>query len=288
MKDVRIEKISDMAAALAFITAEQRDPARATHDLGTDPDRVARALASTGQWPDNLRVVREHGRVVGAVLTETRPREHRVVVHGPWATDEAWPRVARPLLDAALAGLAEGTDVELSADLANERLASLAIEAGFSPGEPTHEYTVTRAIARDWTEGTDTTRARRATASDLDLVHDLHDSEFPATYATAAHLVEDPALFTVVVERAGTPIGYASGHVEADGSGHLDFMAVDPSARGVGDGHVLLAAVVREIFAEATLDELRLAVEARRTPAITFYSSRGFVRSATFRPYRRP
>ena len=139
-------------------------------------------------------------------------------------------------------------------------------------------YSVHRSAAAEWFEATDTTRARRATATDQEFVADLHAIEFPATYATAQRLIHDPDLFTYVVEREGAPIGYASGHVAEDGSGHLDFMAVAPDARGVGDGSVLLAATVAAIFGEAELDELRLAVEEHRKPAIRFYEKHGFTR----------
>jgi len=139
-------------------------------------------------------------------------------------------------------------------------------------------YSLTRTVAVDRLEGTDTTRARRAVSADQDFVADLHALEFAATYATAQHLIHDPGLFTYVVERDGAPIGYASGHVAEDGRGHLDFMAVAPDARGVGDGRVLLAATVAAIFGEADLDELRLSVEEHRKPAIRFYEKHGFTR----------
>lgn len=161
-------------------------------------------------------------------------------------------------------------------------LADQPAAPGMAATQIVYEYSISRETARGWIGSTDTTRARAAVASDLSYVHELHDSEFPATYATAAQLISDPRLFTFVVERDGAPIGYASGHVDADGTGHLDFMAVHPSARGVGDGAVLLAATVREVFERASMDVLRLRVLASRTPAIRFYESRGFTRTATF------
>lgn len=139
-------------------------------------------------------------------------------------------------------------------------------------------YALTRAQAEAWLDTRDTTRARRAGAHDLALVDELHSAEFPATYATARHLVEDPNRFTFVVERDGAPIGYASGHLTAGGAGHLDYMAITPRARGVGDGSVLLAAAVRALFEQARVDELRLFVEEHRTPAIQFYEAHGFTR----------
>lgn len=146
------------------------------------------------------------------------------------------------------------------------------------PQSATREYALTRGSAGGWLDCTDTTRARRATEADLDFVTDLHSAEFPATYATARHLINDPGLFTFVVERDGVPIGYASGHITERGAGHLNYMAVAPDARGLGDGRILLAATVRAIFAEASVDELRLSVDEDRIPAIRFYEARGFTR----------
>ncbi len=143
---------------------------------------------------------------------------------------------------------------------------------------PSRVYALSRSAAAEWLESTDTHGARRAQESDLDFVADLHALEFPTTYATAHGLVHDPDLLTFVVEREGTPIGYASGHVTTDGAGQLDYMAVVPDARWVGDGHVQLAATLAALFAEADLDELRLAVEEHRKPAIRFYEKHGFTR----------
>ena len=143
---------------------------------------------------------------------------------------------------------------------------------------PSRVYALSRSAAAEWLASIDTHGARRALESDLDFVADLHALEFPTTYATAHGLVHDPDLLTFVVERDGTPIGYASGHVTTDGAGQLDYIAVVPDARGVGDGPVLLAATLAALFAEADLDELRLAVEEHRQPAIRFYEKHGFTR----------
>lgn len=147
-----------------------------------------------------------------------------------------------------------------------------------SPTNGSRVYALNRAAAANLIAGADTTRARRARNTDLDFVADLHSNEFPATYATAHHLINDPTLLTFVVECDGAPIGYASGRVDSTGSGWVDFMAIAPDARGVGDGRLLLAATLAAIFAEAPLQEVRLAVEEHRKPAIRFYEKHGFTR----------
>lgn len=147
-----------------------------------------------------------------------------------------------------------------------------------------HVYTVTRERAGAWpSDGLE--RVRPATIEDVPLVQLMHEVEFPATYATARHLVQDPGRITLVVEGADNrALGYASGHVGDDGAGWIDFMTVHPDARGVGDGSRLLVAVVRAVLAGSDAPRVRLAVEARRAPAIAFYERHGFEREPVTRP----
>ncbi len=93
---------------------------------------------------------------------------------------------------------------------------------------------------------------RTATHADVETIRPLHDREFPASYATAEHLVpETPdGKFQVVVAADGPQLlGYAAGRVQPDGEGYLDFIAVADVARGRGVGRDLMAAVCRPVIA---------------------------------------
>lgn len=288
MKHTPIEETTDRAEALAFIRGQQTDPSRGTAYLGREPRHLEAELDAVNRaWLGALRVVRDDGAISGAALLDMCGTTQRAWLYGPWATDPRWDSDARLLLEDALSRT-PSADLEVAGDVANTRLGALAADAGLTAGTTQHVYTLTRDRADAWAGATDTTRARRVGADDLPFIRSLHENEFEATYTSAQHLVEDPARFTIVLERDAEPIGYASGHVRPDGAGVLDFMAVAPDARGVGDGAVLLAAAVTEIFAEAILDDLHLAVEEHRAPAIACYESNGFVRTATVRSYRRP
>lgn len=176
---------------------------------------------------------------------------------------------------------------EVDVDLSHARLAAFAITRGYAPGPIGHVYTLARADADALRPSTGVALARRATPADLAFIQELHESEFPATYASTRTLVTDPTLFTLLIERDRGPLGYAAGHVCASGAATLDVMAVAPLARGVGDGSRLLAAAVAELFTQSGADAVQLMVEEHRAPAIAFYEGHGFVRATSHRTFRR-
>ena len=95
-----------------------------------------------------------------------------------------------------------------------------------------------------------------------------------------------PGSRIVAEDAAGQPIGYASGHIEPDGEGYVDFMAVCPDARGLGDGRRLLAAVCQEVLQRSRVRRVNLTVDTRRRPAIQLYEAFGFSRVASIGGHR--
>lgn len=281
---------TEIDQVLAFIGAEQADAARASACLGATPDVLAAALAALPQpWQQTVRVVRDGERIVGASLVTWDAEAGRARVFGPWVAgdDDAWEAHAGVLLDAALAQVPEGiTEHEVCAEVSNVRLATLASGRGWRSTDPHHVYVLTRDTARAWGDA-DHARVRAATVADIPVVQLMHEAEFPSTYATARHLIADPATITLVVEDAdGNALGYASGHVAPGGTGHLDYMAVHPDARGLGDGSRLLEAAARAVLDRSRTGTVCLAVESHRRPAITLYEARGFVRKLTVQLFR--
>lgn len=271
--------------AFELIVAQQADPATACAYLGTGREGLRAELDDLDvPWPGSVRVGVEAGRVVAAVLVEHDEETGRSWVHGPWAADDgAWGRWAQTLLDAALAQTPEGVeDHELCAPPANRRMAALAGARGWPAGPVNISY-----LARStsgWPGSPPELRA--AEAADLPAVTMLHDEAFPGTYATARQLLDDPGRITVVLDRGGEVVGYASAEVQADGEGYLDFVAVAPAVRGLGVGRSLVAHVGRELLARPGPTCLWLTVKGSNEPAIALYESLGFVRDAELVGYR--
>jgi ribosomal protein S18 acetylase RimI-like enzyme len=281
----------ELDAALDLIAAEQAHTDRGTTMLGETRDGIAAELGDVEpDWTASLRVAREDGRLVGAVVGDWDAELGRAWILGPWVRggDAEWRRWARPLVDSVLEQLPGSVgDWELAADVSHVRMAGLGEELGLSPSEINHVYTVDEATLETWPAPS--RDVRPATHADLELIRPLHDREFPASYATAEHLVPDPpdGKYQVVVAVDGsTLLGYAAGRVQADGEGYLDFIAVSDAARGRGTGKDLMAAICRPVIAGSTTRKLHLTVQDHRAPARRMYESLGFQRSLSIVGYR--
>jgi ribosomal protein S18 acetylase RimI-like enzyme len=281
----------ELDEVLDLVAGEQAHPDRGTTMLGDTRDGIAAELGDVEpDWTASVRVARKDGRMVGAVVGDWDTGVGRAWILGPWVVggDEEWRRWARPLVDSVLEQLPAGIDDwELAADVSHVRMAQLGTELGLAPSEINHVYSVDTTTVDSWPE--DMADVRRATHADVELIRPLHDREFPATYATADHLLPDPpdGKYDVVVAMDGPVLlGYAAGRVQADGEGYLDYIAVADVARGKGIGKHLMAAICRPVIAAAPTGKLHLTVQDHRTPARRMYESLGFTRSLSIVGYR--
>ncbi|WP_298889062.1 N-acetyltransferase [uncultured Serinicoccus sp.] len=276
-------------AALALIVTAQRAPDTACAYLGTEADGVRAELDDLDTpWQETLRVaVEPSGRVVGAVLHDADPEETmRSWIHGPWTLDEqTWSAYAVALVRAALEQLPPGVEQhELSAAPAHTGMARLAADLGWHATGLSIAYQATTATAHRWPA--DAPDARVATSADLPAIGALHDAAFPGTYATARQLLADEARSTLVLEHDGEVAAYASGEIQADGAGYLDFLAMAPAHRGQGLAPGLLAAISRALLARSSQGTVNLVVDEANAPAVALYEGFGYVRDAELLGYR--
>jgi len=184
-------------------------------------------------------------------------------------------------------------DREMSGTVANERLAALAADLGWTPTVTNFAYVLEGAAADALVGGPDSSgsdRVRTVTGADLASIDPLHEAEFPATYFSAAQLVERAATgeqVVLVAEGAdGAFAGYIAGRVQPDGEGYIDFVAVDPAGRGTGVGRRLITGLVRRVLPATTTGRVSLTVQEHRAPARALYESLGFRVDLAFRGYR--
>lgn len=286
---------TDLDGALALIATEQARPERRCTYVGVEPEGIRAELdALRPPWADTLRVVTDGDRVVGASVVEWDEELGRCWILGPWVAGDAaaWDDAAPALLDAALAQLpASVRRREVCGEVANELLADLVIERGWAPTEVNHALEIDEATVAAWPDDLPTIPIRDAVPDDLAAIAELHDAEFPATYATAAQLVGGEHDRIVLVVPAGPeephPIaGYAAGNVHADGEGFIDFVVVHPDARGGGVGRRLVTALTRELLAASTTATVALTVQDHRGPARSLYEQLGFRTGSSFVAYR--
>lgn len=288
-----IPRPDELDDVIALIAAQQPHPDRNIGYLGTEPDGIAAELDGLEPpWATTARVIREGGRITGAIVAEWDAELGRSWIIGPWvdADGEAWSAAARQLVDAALAQLPDTVEKhELFGDLANERLAELGAALGWQATEVNHALVADSTVVGGWPTPADHGRLRAAIPADVDAIQPLHDIEFPSTYASAAQLVEgqrDGSRVVLVAEDADRIVGYAAGEVHEDGEGFIDFVAVEPEAQGRGVGQRLVVALTRQLVERSTNGRVCLTVQDHRTPARALYERLGFRHEAALVGYR--
>ncbi len=277
-----------------FIAAEQQHPDRNIPYLGTEPAGIRAELGAVEPaWAATVRVVRAaDGALIGAVVAEWDDVPGRAWIQGPWVrgADDAWNALARPLLGAAIEQVPSSiVDYEIAGTVENVRLARLAADLGWPAGEINHALVLEGAVAGAW-EARDE-GLRPAASDDIAALEPLHELEFPATYYSVPQLLERAANGEHVVlvadaAASGALLGYAAGCVQPDGEGYIDFVAVDPAARGIGLGRRLVMALSRDLLDRSTTNRLHLTVQDRRLPARALYASLGFRPDISFRGFR--
>jgi ribosomal protein S18 acetylase RimI-like enzyme len=284
---IRHVRPDEIDALLDFIVAEQADLSRGTAYIGSERTGVKLELEDLDAWPGAALVAEKNGRIVGATLADTDAALGRSWLYGPWVAGDGWAELARPLLDAAIAVCPpEVTRHEICGDVLHRRMADLAGQLGWKASVPNHVFTVAEAAATDWPP--DDPRVRDARTDDFAALEPLHDAEFPGTYLPTRQMIDDGIAgkrITLVSDQDGTVLGYASGWVQPDGAGYLDFFAITPQARGAGAGTGLLVTVCRRIMAAAPDRNVNLTVQDHRAPAIALYRRLGFELETTIVGY---
>lgn len=285
----------ELDGVVAMIAGQQQRVDRAITYLGEQVDGIRAELdALSPDWRTTIRVVHgPSGALVGASLAEWDETTGRAWLHGPWVvgSDDEWARWAPSLYDAAARQVpAAVADREMSGTVANERLAALAAGLGWTPTVTNFAYVLDGAAADALVGAGGSDGVRTVTGADLPSIDPLHEAEFPATYFSAAQLVERATSGEQVVLVAegvdGAFAGYIAGRVQPDGEGYIDFVAVDPASRGTGVGRRLITGLVRRVLPATTTGRVSLTVQEHRAPARALYESLGFRVDLAFRGYR--
>lgn len=287
---------ADVEAVIDLIVAEQVRPERHIPYLGEERAGIVAELAELDTpWTSFLHIVRVDGDLVGAAFADVDEELGKAWIHGPWIAgedDDRWRRWARPLVEAVIAALpAELTDLELSGDTRNRRLAELGEDMGLEPSEVNWVYTLATARMADWDDADPVAGVRAARADDAHAIEPLHGAEFPDTYLPVermlAEVVAGDRVALVAPGHDGAIVGYATGQVQPDGAGYVDFVAVDPAGRGRGAGRALVVALVRALAPAVTTGAVHLTVQDRRAPARALYARLGFDVELGLVAYRR-
>lgn len=119
---------------------------------------------------------------------------------------------------------------------------------------------------------------RRASQEDLPTVFELEKSCFSDPYPIEVLVVLQslyPELF-LVAEYNGKVVGYVSGVIRIDGSGHIVSICVDPKYRMKGIGRQLMIEIEDTMRKQFSVCTYRLEVRVSNSTAIQLYKSIGY------------
>jgi ribosomal protein S18 acetylase RimI-like enzyme len=286
---------ADLVDLCDFIGSEQAHPERRITYVGDEaPGIAAEITALAPPWHATARVIRSGRRISAAVLIEIDEEVGRAWVIGPWVAEGSsdWQRTASRLVDHALGQVPEDiAQVELAGDTANVRLATLAARLDLEATEVNHILIADRGVIDAWSAASPGDyRCRPAARDDVPAIAELHDREFPGTFATADQLVAGQAdgSRTVITceDAAGRFVGYAAGEVHTDGEASIDFVVVSRSARRAGVGRWLVTTIGRRLCDQSPLGRVVLTVQDHRHDARALYASLGFRDGGSLVAYR--
>ena len=228
----------DATAVLNYIIEKQQQPVTACAYLGTDAENIIGDLKILDQpWESTARVaLDDSGNIIGVALIEWDTQLNRSEVYGPWASDIT---VALKLLSDVTAQ-APVTYYVLYAPIENELMAEVAAISGYELGELSYSMELTPGSSTQ--PANNSVLVHPAADADLNSIQELHDAEFPDTYASAEDLLDPEEYQTLVAEMANKVVGYLT-YQAGSSRVYIDFVAVAPTARRQGVARALFNTV---------------------------------------------
>lgn len=275
-------------AALANLAEQlQRRPDRHVAYLGLDAASIAEELTEdVDDWTEAAVLAESDGRLLGWLMGSIDHDMGRVWWFGPFVADDEpgpWRQMADELDRAARALLPpEVTEEEYAPD---ERYV-LLVEWARARGAVAD--TGSAVLSLDGGLDPPSVPARPVRDDDRDALVPLHELLFPATHTTGAELVvgrDERRLRLVAHDASAGLVGYVAVERQADGSGYIDYLGVDPSHRRRGLGADLVRAGVAALR-ERGCERVHLTVRTDNAAARSLYASLGFVEERVILPLR--
>lgn len=241
------------------------------------------------QPSDGFTMAYEENELVGVFGVDADPQVNRAWLFGPLVDHADWHEIADQLYAKVLPRIPVNIrDYDLFADVQNTRMEAFAVRHGFPVHSENAVLSLTRANYKP--AGTRKLQVIRYQKRFFKRFETLHKAIFPNAYFTARQIAEkideNHQLFLVVEERQ--LLGYHFCKIEPEsGSGYIDFIGTDPSARGGGIGADLLASGVDWMLSAPTTKKINLTVNADNVAARHLYEKFGFVTDRIMRGYRK-
>ena len=281
--DVRSAAGDDLSVMAEMAARLQGRPDRHIAYLSFDAPSIATEITELEDWESVSAVAVVDGEIVGWLVGELDLEIGRVWWLGPYVESSDWESVADVLLAHAESKLpAEISQQEFAIDAEFATLASWSTQHGF------HADPGSLAVALSGPIAEPLIVARAVVADDVDSVGTLHDRLFPDTHYTGRQIVEstDPRHVRLAAEIDDVVVGYVALEHQADDSGYVDFLGVEPAHRGSGIGGALVAAGA-SLLRDRGCERIHLTVREANASARALYARLGFVEEMLLVPLRK-
>lgn len=277
----------DIESMAAFAAGMQADPSFHIPYLASDAASIATDIGELTGWTESSTVAERDGGMVGWLVADVDLDMGRAWWWGPFASTDGWDEIADGLYRRTRSLLAEGvSEEEACADDRSEPMRRWCRRHGF------HSDPASVLLRREPGPGDASTgrrpvgmAVRPLTEGDHRAVMALHELAFPGTHTPPGALVasDHPR---AVAESDGSVLGYVAYEMHSDGSGYIDYLAVDVGRRSRGIGGGLVDYACRQLF-DTGATSVHLTVREDNGPARALYRRLGFVEERLARPYRR-
>ena len=264
-----------------------------THHIGFFGEGEADVRASLAEClvppVEGFTMAYQDDQLVGVFGVDADPEIDRAWLFGPLVDHADWHDIADQLYAKVLRRIpVEIRDYDLFCDVQNVHMEAFAVRHGF----PLHSENAVLTLPCD--------RYNPAVKRKTQIIEyqedffaqfeRLHKMVFPKAYFTARQIVQkqdkDHRLFLAVED--GRLLGYHFCKLDSlSGSGYVDFIGTDPSARGRGTGADLLACGLDWMLSTPGTKRVNLTVNAENVAARRLYEKFGFHVDRIMRGYRK-
>jgi ribosomal protein S18 acetylase RimI-like enzyme len=264
-----------------------------THHIGFFGEGEADVRSSLAEClippAEGFRLAYDSDQLVGIFGVDADPEINRAWLFGPLIDHEDWHTVADQLYAEVLPLIpVDIRDYDLFCDVQNVNIQAFAVRHGF----PLHSENAVLTLVREnyKPSAKQQTRIIPYQKRFFKQFEKLHEELFPKAYFTARQITEkidERHQLLLAVERNHL-FGYHFCKIEPEsGSGYVDFIGTETSARGRGIGADLLASGVGWMLSAPTIRKINLTVNADNVSARHLYEKFGFVTDRVMRGYRK-
>ncbi|MCK4847545.1 MAG: GNAT family N-acetyltransferase [Candidatus Heimdallarchaeota archaeon] len=283
----------DLDRLSIFISRLQRHKATTIGYFDRTPDEIKLYLEELEPgWIETTLMIEEEGEILGIIIAEYDIELRRVWIHGPMVdlpNQIDWNSYAVELYENLLQKIipTEINDYELYGEKSNINLRKLTENFGYKTTDPSCVLSFSRSqittllvlsldpISEDY----------------FDQFKNHHSEIFPNTYYSAQQILNmlDEANQVFIESHNKDLVGFIHGKLDkSNNQGYIDFVGVEKSARKQGTGRKLVIAILHWLFDTFTqINEVKLTVSEKNTPAYNLYTSLGFKVEQTLQGYRK-